>query len=604
MKVGLLSGLSAIAVTAAAVQAQALTVSPEVNSLSYTHLAKLNQSQTFETLSLAGGVTRLPASAYKTAGVYFITNNKEQNFSPAGMGNEFGDPTDTTCARYGFTVKSCASGLFNKSCPYNDKIYDKCCDATYKYNPSQCAAPKKLSSDTCGGKYKCYCDPATYPYASCVAPQIKGAACTDDSGTRYQTCTCPTSVPTPYGCQTYYPSPCGSVCRVAYADNCRNRASAQTPYGCEKYWGDCGSKCERAYTDNCRNRNAVPTPYGCKQAWGDCASKCQIAYPDNCHNRGSVNAPYGCQSAWGDCASKCQVAYADNCRNRSSVPAPYGCEKYWSDCSSKCERAYPDNCRNRSAVSAPYGCKQVWGDCTSKCQIAYPDNCHNRNSTSTVYGCAKTWSDCPSKCEIAYGDNCHNRTAVTIPANAVCSAYYNDCSLKCSAWTCKSGYMQSGNSCVVAAKCSDGGYLDKTNGHTCTTVSYKGLTCYGQCKNTITINEVMPDAEACSGGPYTTAYYKEPGNNTSLFFRYGYCSGSRRVMELNQSKALLNGEIQLSVSNIYINDKEYRFCTIQNATYFNCFGGECTIQVQATDTIRSYDIIYVEKSQADACPRF
>ena len=78
MKVGLLSGLSAIAVTAAAVQAQALTVSPEVNSLSYTHLAKLNQSQTFETLSLAGGVTRLPASAYKTAGVYFITNNKEQ----------------------------------------------------------------------------------------------------------------------------------------------------------------------------------------------------------------------------------------------------------------------------------------------------------------------------------------------------------------------------------------------------------------------------------------------------------------------------------------------------------------------------------------------
>ena len=309
MKVSLLSGLSAIAVTAAAVQAQALTVSPEVNSLSYTHLAELNQSQTFETLSLAGGVTRLPASAYKTAGVYFITNNKEQNFSPAGMGNEFGDPTDTTCARYGFTVKSCASGLFNKVCPYNDKIYDKCCDATYKYNPSQCTTPKKLSSDTCGGKYKCYCDPATYPYASCVAPQIKGASCTDDSGTRYQTCTCPASVPTPYGCQTYYPSPCGSVCKVAYTDNCRNRASAQTPYGCEKYWDDCDSKCEWAYTDNCRNRNAVPTPYGCKQAWGDCASKCQIAYTDNCRNRtatiSSCPANASC-SYFSDCATKIQ----------------------------------------------------------------------------------------------------------------------------------------------------------------------------------------------------------------------------------------------------------------------------------------------------------
>ncbi len=38
-------------------------------------------------------------------------------------------------------------------------------------------------------------------------------------------------------------------------------------------------------------------------------------------------------------------------------------------------------------------------------------------------------------------------------------------------------------------------------------------------KNTITINEVMPDAEArVVAGPYTTAYYKEPGNNTRLFF--------------------------------------------------------------------------------------
>lgn len=254
----------------------AATVSPKFNLSWYTHLAE-NQSQIVETLSMAGRDDGLPDS-FQTAAVHFIIGKSGQNFSSDVKDNNFTDPTGDDCKRLGFSITSCASGLFNKFCPYNDRIYDRCCDAAYKYSASQCAAPKTLSSDTCGGKHKCYCNTSVYPYASCNAPQIKGAACTDDSGTRYQTCTCPGGVSTPYGCQTYYAAPCASKCQVAYKDNCRNRTPVQTPYGCETYFSDCSGKCQKAYSDNCRNRNAAisscPTNASCSY-FSDCSAKIQ-----------------------------------------------------------------------------------------------------------------------------------------------------------------------------------------------------------------------------------------------------------------------------------------------------------------------------------------
>lgn len=360
-----------------------VTVSPKLTASWYTHLVDTNQSQTLEIISGADGFSRLPA--YKTAKVHFIVGKSEQEFGSAGKDNVFSDPTNDYCAKLGFKASNCTSGRHNRECPYNDKIYDKCCDASYKYTASQCAFPRKLSSDACGGKYKCYCDSSSYPYASCNAPQIKGISCSDDNGARYASCTCPQSVATPYGCQSYYAYPCGSACQKAYADNCRNRAAAQTPYGCSAYWSDCKSKCQTAYKDNCRNRVAVSTPYGCQSAFADCASKCQTAYKDNCRNRTAVSAPYGCKSAWSDCPSKCRVALTA--------------------------------CEVRTAVSAPYGCQQVW-------------------------------SDCPSKCQIAKTNPCASVTAVTIPANASCSGYYSICPSKCSDWKCNSGYVKSGNGCT------------------------------------------------------------------------------------------------------------------------------------------------------------
>ena len=342
---------------------------PKIDLFSSARLIDTNQSQSLEAIPLTEQNNSL--SSYKLAGVHFIVDatKKQQVWGSSGLDNEFTDPTGDNCKRLGFAITSCASGLFNRACPYNDKIYDKCCDASYHFTASQCTSPRKLSTDTCGGKYSCLCSTSTYPFASCNDPQIKGSSCTDDKGTRYATCVCPNSVSTPYGCETYYAAPCGSVCKKAYADNCRNRTAVQTPYGCQTYFSDCSSKCQKAYADNCRNRTAV-------------------------------SAPYGCQQAYSDCQSKCEVAYADNCRNRTAVQTPYGCQTYFSDCSSKCQKAYADNCRNRTAAIA------------------------------------------------------------SCPANATCS-YFADCASKIQSWSCKSGYVKSGNSCIVENPCP--GYEKKSS---------------------------------------------------------------------------------------------------------------------------------------------
>ena len=146
--------------------------SPKIDLFSSARLIDTNQSQSLEAVSTADGNLRLPS--YKLAGVYFITGNNGQTFDNEAKDNDYTDPTGDNCKRLGFAVTSCASGLFNRACPYNDRIYDKCCEASYTYEASNCPAPRKLSSETCGGKHRCYCDTAQYPFASSCDPQIKG----------------------------------------------------------------------------------------------------------------------------------------------------------------------------------------------------------------------------------------------------------------------------------------------------------------------------------------------------------------------------------------------------------------------------------------------
>ena len=317
---------------------------PKIDLFSSARLIDTNQSQSLEAVSTADGNLRLPS--YKLAGVYFITGNNGQTFDNEAKDNDFTDPTGDNCKRLGFAVTSCASGLFNRACPYNDRIYDKCCEASYTYEASNCPAPRKLSSETCGGKHRCYCDTAQYPFASCSDPQIKGNACTDDGGTRYATCVCPNPVSTPYGCETYYAAPCGSVCKKAYADNCRNRTAVQTPYGCEKYFADCSSKCEKAYSDNCRNQTAViakcPDNATCTY-FGDCKSKVQSW---SC-NSGYKKSGNGCIPA---CSDVCPSGYQLSACNSSQVQA----DETKTECGTSCYKCRAPVCSDKGYAYYSY----------------------------------------------------------------------------------------------------------------------------------------------------------------------------------------------------------------------------------------------------------
>ena len=317
---------------------------PKIDLFSSARLIDTNQSQSLEAVSTADGNLRLPSC--KLTGVYFITGNNGQTFDNEAKDNDFTDPAGDNCKRLGFAVTSCASGLFNRACPYNDRIYDKCCEASYTYEASNCPAPRKLSSETCGGKHRCYCDTAQYPFASCNDPQIKGNACTDDGGTRYATCVCPNPVSTPYGCETYYAAPCGSVCKKAYADNCRNRTAVQTPYGCEKYFADCSSKCEKAYSDNCRNQTAViakcPDNATCTY-FGDCKSKIQSW---SC-NSGYKKSGNGCIPA---CSDVCPSGYQLSACNSSQVQA----DETKTECGTSCYKCRAPVCSDKGYAYYSY----------------------------------------------------------------------------------------------------------------------------------------------------------------------------------------------------------------------------------------------------------
>ena len=316
-----------------------------------------------------------PDKAYKTAGVCFLgvgdcggAAGYDSSSSGTGSANDdFYIDTSNQCLNEGFVRQNCNSvQTIDGVCPYNSAygLGCKClpdliscpagqvgvgesCDEMYascECDPAlvSCSAKENGTGASCGGRYEsCVCKPEyQYTSSNCSYPRsVSGDSC----GGQYTDCVCPAGVDEgPYGCAEYYPSPCSSVCKVAYSDNCHIRnddPNTALGYGCMKEWDDCSTKCERAYTNNCRNRTAV------------------------------------------------------------SVPANAHCTSYYSDCSSKC-----------SAWSCNSGYTQSGNNCINPCN----------NRTAVISSC---------------------------PSNASCS-YFSDCSSKISSWSCKSGYSKSGNSCV------------------------------------------------------------------------------------------------------------------------------------------------------------
>ena len=307
-----------------------------------------------------------PDKAYKTAGICFLgvgdcggAAGYDSSSSGAGSANDdFYIDTTNQCLNEGFVRQNCNSvQTIDGVCPYNSAygLGCKClpdliscpagqigvgesCDEMYascECDPAlvACSAKENGTGASCGGKYQsCVCKPEyQYTSSNCSYPRsVSGDSC----GGQYTDCVCPAGVDEgPYGCAEYYPSPCSSVCKVAYSDNCHIRESVNVPYYCEKYWDDCPSKCEVAAADNCINRTAVSTPYGCESYYGDCSSKCQTAYGDNCRNKTAVSVPDNahCTSYYSDCSSKCSAWSCDSGYNQSGNSCVQTCN-YSSQC--------------------------------------------------------------------------------------------------------------------------------------------------------------------------------------------------------------------------------------------------------------------------------
>ena len=303
--------------------------------------------------------------SYKTAGVCFLgvgdcggAAGYDSSSSGAGSSNDdFYIDTSNQCLNEGFVRQNCNSvQTIDGVCPYNSAygLGCKClpdliscpagqvgvgesCDEMYascECDPAlvSCSAKENGTGASCGGRYEsCVCKPEyQYTSSNCSYPRsVSGDSC----GGQYTDCVCPAGVDEgPYGCAEYYPSPCSSVCKVAYSDNCHIRESVNVPYYCEKYWDDCPSKCEIAAIDNCINRTAVSTPYGCESYYSDCSSKCQTCYADNCRNKTAVSVPANahCTSYYSDCSSKCSAWSCDSGYNQSgaSCVQEKTCEDY------------------------------------------------------------------------------------------------------------------------------------------------------------------------------------------------------------------------------------------------------------------------------------
>ena len=249
--------------------------------------------------------------SYKTAGVCFLgvgdcggAAGYDSSSSGAGSANDdFYIDTSNQCLNEGFVRQNCNSvQTIDGVCPYNSAygLGCKClpdliscpagqvgvgesCDEMYascECDPAllSCSAKENGTGASCGGRYEsCVCKPEyQYTSSNCSYPRsVSGDSC----GGQYTDCVCPAGVDEgPYGCAEYYPSPCSSVCKVAYSDNCRNKTAVSVPANahCTSYYSDCSSKCsawscDSGYTksgSSCiKNDPPCPSDYRAEGAW-------------------------------------------------------------------------------------------------------------------------------------------------------------------------------------------------------------------------------------------------------------------------------------------------------------------------------------------------
>ena len=112
-------------------------------------------------------ICHLIYSSSAHAKAWWIFGSDAEEYTGKSASVVIGD-TEKKCKRLGFTreVEECRTQNKNTGllCPFNPNYTDQCCDKEYAYIlTSHCSNNTTPSHDTCGGRYKCICDPLQYP---------------------------------------------------------------------------------------------------------------------------------------------------------------------------------------------------------------------------------------------------------------------------------------------------------------------------------------------------------------------------------------------------------------------------------------------------------
>ena len=321
----------------------------------YADLIGKSQNQIFESKPLSLPEARNISPLPKYAKVHFIVDTNDK----LGFDNieqSFDHDNVNRCETLGFNkTGACgANERVSRYCPYDNSYYDQCCDLNFGYAKAECSYPNTISGNSCGGKFKCYCDRSIYPYTatSCPSPKIhnedKCAEVTYSAGKAttsvyYSDCLCPSTWITcdssihqkgngtacEYNGVTTYAS---CTCEAGYSLLC-DEFGPQSPMDyCflkgTKYYKTCKTEkdvCEslgyKYSKDEPCDADSVIASY-CPRGSGNTYFSCKIDPDKYCKNRGYTQAACG--------------AYETQSSSKCNVPG-YGVQESYRKCNATCK---------------------------------------------------------------------------------------------------------------------------------------------------------------------------------------------------------------------------------------------------------------------------
>ncbi len=427
----------------------------------------------------------ISGNGYQLAKTWFLPDWQSDTRSyNTNVGNNVdeensGGDVEKTCETYGFASPDSIDLSLYDCTDYDIKplygleCYTGCvCKSKFQYDDDNCSGNYTPSGTSCGGKYEdCVCkNEFWYTTANCSGEyEPSGSYC----GGKYNDCTMRsecmvTSRSCPYGCSFY--NDCDKCVECAENPDC-DVSPVSCTYGCASTNScdiciSCASNpdcdVESKYCSyGCASYNSCQKCVACEEepactyslTASDCSAECRSVGSSSCVQDGTTYYASCGASTCGSGQSCSNGTCVDDC---TPLNDEENCSWGSKSCSDNCG-GYRNCCKTASEYCTESGYSS--GATCDKGQTAETcaaDSGYKKctgagcpASQTCTYGC-KTYSSqsgCSDVCTACYDDNCHNQTAVSVPANASCSAYYDDCSSKCSSWTCNDNYYQSGNSC-------------------------------------------------------------------------------------------------------------------------------------------------------------